>query len=78
MKNKFLKLDNPCSEKWKDMKPKDKGNYCDLCSKKVIDFTNNLENKDYLYFEPKFAIAIYGSKAKDGLYILTDKKLKTK
>lgn len=33
----------------------------------------SLENKDYLYFDPKFAIAIYGEKAKEGLYILTDK-----
>lgn len=33
----------------------------------------NLENKDYLYFEPKEAIAIYGKKAKDGLYILKPK-----
>lgn len=40
MKNKILKLDNPCSEKWENMRPNDKGNYCDLCSKKVMDFTN--------------------------------------
>ncbi len=33
----------------------------------------NLENKDYLYFESDIAIAIYGKKAKDGLYILTNK-----
>jgi len=33
----------------------------------------SLENKDYLYFDSKFAIAIYGKKAKDGLYILTNK-----
>lgn len=33
----------------------------------------SLENKDYLFFEPRFAIAIYGKKAKDGLYILTNK-----
>lgn len=33
----------------------------------------SLENKDYLYFDSKFAIAIYGEKAKGGLYILTNK-----
>ncbi len=33
----------------------------------------SLENKDYLYFDSKFAIAIYGKKAKDGLYLLTNK-----
>ncbi|WP_346883964.1 hypothetical protein [uncultured Algibacter sp.] len=39
MKNKILKLDNPCNEKWENMKPNEKGNYCDLCTKNVIDFT---------------------------------------
>lgn len=33
----------------------------------------NLENKEYSYFEPPAAIAIYGHKAKWGLYILNDK-----
>ncbi len=40
MKNKFLKLDNPCSKKWGEMKPNDQGSFCNLCSKNVIDFTN--------------------------------------
>ncbi|BDD08083.1 hypothetical protein FUAX_05150 [Fulvitalea axinellae] len=39
MKNKFLKLNNPCDEKWENMKPNRKGRYCDLCSKNIIDFT---------------------------------------
>jgi len=39
MKNKILKLDNPCDEKWENMKPNERGSYCDLCSKNVIDFT---------------------------------------
>ncbi|WP_378172577.1 hypothetical protein [Aquimarina sp. SS2-1] len=39
MKNKILKLDNPCNEKWENMKPNEKGSYCDLCSKNVVDFT---------------------------------------
>lgn len=39
MKNNFLKLDNHCEEKWDNMKPNEKGNYCNLCSKNVIDFT---------------------------------------
>lgn len=33
----------------------------------------SLENKEYSYFEPASAIAIYGVKAKWGLYILNDK-----
>lgn len=39
MKNKILKLDNPCGEKWENMKPNEKGSHCDLCSKNVVDFT---------------------------------------
>ena len=33
----------------------------------------NLENKEYSYFDSEAAIAIYGQKAKWGLYILNDK-----
>ncbi|SFU41969.1 hypothetical protein SAMN05216480_10330 [Pustulibacterium marinum] len=39
MKNKYLKLETPCQEKWEQMTPNEKGSYCDLCSKNVIDFT---------------------------------------
>ncbi len=39
MKNKYLKLETPCNEKWEHMTPNEKGSYCDLCSKNVIDFT---------------------------------------
>lgn len=30
-----------------------------------------MEHKDYYYFEPEAAIALYGEEAKDGLYIIT-------
>jgi hypothetical protein len=39
MKANFLKIEKPCEEKWENMTPNDKGNFCDLCSKNVIDFT---------------------------------------
>lgn len=39
MKTRFLKLDNPCQESWDNMKPNDKGNFCERCTKTVIDFT---------------------------------------
>lgn len=32
----------------------------------------NLKKRNYMYFSSEFAIAIYGEKAKHGLYILTD------
>lgn len=37
---KFLKISKPCAENWENMSPNEKGNYCDLCSKNVIDFTH--------------------------------------
>ena len=39
MKNTFLKINKPCSENWENMNPNELGNYCHLCSKTVIDFT---------------------------------------
>jgi len=39
MNGKFLKLNKACSEKWENMKPNEKGSFCDVCSKNVIDFT---------------------------------------
>ncbi|MBI1184047.1 hypothetical protein GC194_07240 [bacterium] len=39
MKSKFLELSNPCAEKWEEMTPTEKGRYCALCAKNVIDFT---------------------------------------
>jgi len=39
MKNTFLKINKPCSENWDNMPQNELGNYCHLCSKTVIDFT---------------------------------------
>lgn len=39
MKSKFLKINKPCAEKWENMKPNEKGSFCDVCSKNVIDLT---------------------------------------
>ncbi|MDV7697550.1 hypothetical protein N6B72_11505 [Chryseobacterium soli] len=37
MKN--LYIPNPCSENWESMSPQEKGKFCSVCSKCVIDFT---------------------------------------
>ncbi|MDQ0592845.1 hypothetical protein QFZ37_001214 [Chryseobacterium ginsenosidimutans] len=37
MKN--LQVPNPCSENWELMSPQEKGRFCSVCSKCVIDFT---------------------------------------
>jgi hypothetical protein len=37
MKNIYIP--NPCSENWNEMNPQEKGRFCSVCSKCVIDFT---------------------------------------
>ncbi|SMO62230.1 hypothetical protein SAMN06265171_103359 [Chryseobacterium rhizoplanae] len=37
MKNVYIP--KPCSENWELMSPQDKGRFCDLCNKCVVDFT---------------------------------------
>jgi len=32
-------IPNPCSENWNEMNPEEKGRFCSVCSKCVIDFT---------------------------------------
>lgn len=32
-------IPNPCSENWNEMSPEEKGRFCSVCSKCVIDFT---------------------------------------
>ncbi len=39
MKNTFLKISKPCQERWENMIPTEKGSFCAVCSKNVIDFT---------------------------------------
>ena len=35
----YLKLVNPCSERWNKMQPTEKGRFCGNCQKQVIDFS---------------------------------------
>jgi len=37
MKNVYIP--NPCSENWETMSPQEKGRFCSVCNKCVIDFT---------------------------------------
>lgn len=39
MKTKFLKISKACSENWEIMESSDSGNYCAVCAKTVVDFT---------------------------------------
>lgn len=41
MKTKFLKIEKPCKENWENMNLNERGRFCELCSKNVVDFTQN-------------------------------------
>lgn len=36
----LIKIPSPCSEKWSEMTPTEKGVFCSNCKKEVFDFTN--------------------------------------
>jgi len=43
MKN--INIPNPCSENWEMMSPQEKGRFCSVCNKCVIDFTQKQPNE---------------------------------
>ena len=40
-----ITIDEPCHEKWSDMKTQTNGRFCDSCAKSVIDFTKLSDNE---------------------------------
>lgn len=36
----FIEVPEPCREDWNEMKPEEKGRFCDKCCKVVMDFTS--------------------------------------
>ena len=36
-----ISVNNPCPESWDNMKPEEKGRFCDKCCKVVMDFTKS-------------------------------------
>lgn len=46
-----LAIPEPCNENWASMTPKEKGRFCNSCSKTVIDFTqmNTKEVQEYIH-----------------------------
>ncbi len=46
MKNRLaLRIDNPCSEKWSEMTPNERGRHCASCQKTVFDITTLTDNE---------------------------------
>ncbi|MBK7137544.1 MAG: hypothetical protein IPH74_00360 [Bacteroidetes bacterium] len=48
-----IQIPIPCHENWDEMIPNEKGNFCKVCNKTVIDFTNMSEQELIAYFENK-------------------------
>lgn len=42
---KSINVPNPCSETWEEMSPQEKGRFCSVCNKCVIDFTQKQPNE---------------------------------
>ena len=45
-----ISIPTPCSEKWENFTPTDKGGFCSSCQKDVIDFTNLSDDQIKLFF----------------------------
>ena len=45
-----LKIDEPCSENWAKMTDAEKGKFCSLCQKEVVDFTGYTDGELLNYF----------------------------
>ena len=71
MKNK-LKIAEPCQEDWSEMTKTDKGKHCAVCTKQVVDFSENSKEEIITYLNEvegetcgrfkKGQIAVYGEK----------------
>lgn len=52
MSNVKITIPKPCTENWENMKPLEKGRFCDSCEKEVLDFTkfSTTELTDYFKY----------------------------
>ncbi|WP_445715523.1 energy transducer TonB [Flavobacterium sp.] len=50
MKKTHIAIPTPCNENWDRMLPEDKGRFCQLCAKTVVDFTNSSPEEITDYF----------------------------
>jgi hypothetical protein len=45
-----IRIPEPCHENWENMKPGEKGRFCDSCAKNVIDFTKMTDREIGSFF----------------------------
>lgn len=46
-----ISIPNPCRENWDKMLPEDKGRFCSVCSKTVVDFTQKSKEQIKNFFQ---------------------------
>lgn len=76
MKNIYIP--NPCSENWNEMNPEEKGRFCSVCSKCVIDFTEKNTQEIQQIIEEKSNESVCGRFYKYQLNIEDSKTSKLK
>lgn len=71
-------IPNPCSENWNEMSPEEKGRFCSVCSKCVIDFTEKNSQEIQEIIEEKSDDNICGRFYNHQLNINDSKSMKIK
>lgn len=67
MKKIHITIPSPCNENWDTMLPEEKGRFCQLCTKTVIDFTDYSEEEINAYFSKKMESKTCGRFKKEQL-----------
>lgn len=71
-------IPNPCSENWNEMTPEEKGRFCSVCSKCVIDFTEKNSQEIQEIIEEKSNESVCGRFYNHQLNIEDSQTLKLK
>jgi len=51
----LITIPKPCHEDWDKMNPNEKGRFCNLCNKTVVDFTKMNKDEIHTYFKQNVA-----------------------
>jgi hypothetical protein len=72
MKKQFkLSVPEPCHEDWSTMTPKEKGRFCQSCSKTVVDFTQKSKEEIQQYLSDHFGKRVCGHFRREQLDTIT-------
>lgn len=72
MKKQFkVSIPKPCHEDWSKMTPKEKGKFCQSCSKTVVDFTKKSKEEIQQYLSENFGKRVCGHFRREQLDTIT-------